>query len=242
MNQSHISDLLKWGCSICISLVLLPFMALVSIYRPFGFKVLRLWSRLQVKIFGIKIVFENRAGRPLEAGSFLFVGVNQESLIEALVWPAVIPRDAYFVMNVEFMLIPILGWALLIAGHITVVRQWATQSRWAVDRCIKLLQTGNCVGIQIFGERRPDAKIGKYKKGPVIMAIRAQVPIVPVAVHGASECLTFGDWKIKPGTIRYVLLPMIETRGMAYQHRDAIIAKIRELAKDELGSKKFVDI
>jgi 1-acyl-sn-glycerol-3-phosphate acyltransferase len=59
------------------------------------------------------------------------------------------------------------------------------------------------------------------------MALMAQVPIVPVAVHGGRDALKRGSWLIRPVTIRISVGAPIETTGRRLDQRDELIVEVR---------------
>jgi 1-acyl-sn-glycerol-3-phosphate acyltransferase len=77
------------------------------------------------------------------------------------------------------------------------------------------------------GTRSPDGRIQPFKKGPFILAIEAQVPIVPVAVEGSYRILRKHDWSVHPGTIRIRLGEPIPTKGLTVADRDDLVRRVR---------------
>jgi 1-acyl-sn-glycerol-3-phosphate acyltransferase len=67
------------------------------------------------------------------------------------------------------------------------------------------------------------------------MAIKAQVPIVPVAVQGGRAAMRKGSWIIQPVVVDIRVGPLIETRGWRLDERDQLIGKVRR-AMEELLS------
>jgi 1-acyl-sn-glycerol-3-phosphate acyltransferase len=76
--------------------------------------------------------------------------------------------------------------------------------------------------------------LGKYKKGPVVLAIQANAKIYPVIIKGSRDCLPYGQWKILPGKVTIKGLNEISTAGMSYENRDQLVRQLREMAKKEL--------
>ena len=61
-----------------------------------------------------------------------------------------------------------------------------------------------------------------FKKGPFVLAIQAQAPVIPVLVFGQQEVQPVGKFRVTPGTIHMHYLPPIETTGMNYEDRDQL--------------------
>jgi len=67
-----------------------------------------------------------------------------------------------------------------------------------------------------------------FKKGGFIMAIKAQAPIVPVAVHGGRAAMQKGSKIIRPVSVTIRVAPPIETAGVTLADRDQLIEKVRQ--------------
>jgi 1-acyl-sn-glycerol-3-phosphate acyltransferase len=59
------------------------------------------------------------------------------------------------------------------------------------------------------------------------MAIKAEAPIVPVAVKGARDAMRKGSPIIRPITARVRFGAPVETRGRSIDDRDAIVSEVR---------------
>jgi 1-acyl-sn-glycerol-3-phosphate acyltransferase len=78
-------------------------------------------------------------------------------------------------------------------------------------------------------------RLSPFKKGPVVLALRTGAPIVPIAFHGARERLPYGALCVRSGSITTRFCRPIETRGLSYADRDALVARLAEVAQRELA-------
>ena len=90
------------------------------------------------------------------------------------------------------------------------------------------LRAGNSFLIFPEGTRSRTAELLPFKKGGFIMAIKAQVPIVPVAIEGGREAMAKGSAIIRPVTVRVRIGRWIDTTGMTFEDRDRLVANARE--------------
>lgn len=67
-----------------------------------------------------------------------------------------------------------------------------------------------------------------FKKGGFIMAITAQVPVVPVAIVGATQALRKGSFVINPVLITVRFGQPVETAGLSIDDRDRLVAEVRD--------------
>jgi 1-acyl-sn-glycerol-3-phosphate acyltransferase len=60
------------------------------------------------------------------------------------------------------------------------------------------------------------------------MAIQAQAPIVPVAIHGGRDSMRKGSPIVRPVHVRVRIGEPVETAGLTVEDRDVLIARVRE--------------
>src|SRR5690606_1948384 len=78
------------------------------------------------------------------------------------------------------------------------------------------------------GTRSRSSRVLPFKKGAFVVAVEAQVPVVPVAIHGADRVLSSTGFRVRPGTIRVAIGEPIETKGMGRDDRDALTRKVHD--------------
>ena len=101
------------------------------------------------------------------------------------------------------------------------------QSSKAIDRAAERLNSGFSFLVFPEGTRSRTGQLLPFKKGAFILALRAQVPIVPVAIAGAREAMRKGSPVIRPVTVRVRLGPPVETAGIGLDGRDDLIDSVR---------------
>ena len=138
------------------------------------------------------------------------------------------------IINIEFAALPFLGWAYTLIGSIVIIRQWKKQATRGIERPVKLMNEGETIGISIEGRRSPDGSISSYKKGPAVLAIKAGATILPFVYHGARSVYPPGTWRVKPGTIEVEICQPIETKGLSYDDRNEVVAKLLEIAREKV--------
>jgi len=204
--------------------------------RRLAWTIYRHWGRYTFRIFGITLSLrddnQSRAQSEPDATPHLYVWLNQSSLVEAVAFAQLLPRW-YTIGNIEYALMPLLGWALALTGNIVIVRQWKWQAKRGIERAATRLGRGENWLISIEGARSPDGRLLPYKKGPAVMALRSQATIIPMFVHGARDVLPHGEWRVRPGHIAVHLHEAIPTRGLSYEDRGAMLERLRALAERE---------
>ncbi len=117
---------------------------------------------------------------------YLFVHLNQTSLLETFIYAYTMNGPLRLVINLEYALIPGIGAMLVATGSEVVVRQWPLQAKWAMNRVAERMRNRkHSFGMSIEGRRSLDGSLSPFKKGAAVLAIAAQARIVPFVVHGA---------------------------------------------------------
>jgi 1-acyl-sn-glycerol-3-phosphate acyltransferase len=91
------------------------------------------------------------------------------------------------------------------------------------------------VAVYPEGTRGNAYPLRPFKKGPFVLAIQAQAPIVPVVVYGQLEVNPKGRFLVRPGTIHMHFLPPIESAGMGYEDRDRLADLTHEAMRECLA-------
>jgi 1-acyl-sn-glycerol-3-phosphate acyltransferase len=157
--------------------------------------------------------------------------------------PAVIAIVAPVVglVKKEFFRIPVLGRAMLQVGFIPVDRKSRAHAVQAIEAAVKSLAAGRSFMVFPEGTRSRDGRLQPLKKGAFVMAIQAQVPIVPISVSGSSRIMQKGRFAIRPGVVRMTIHDAIPTQGCSIADRPEIMERTRRailsaLAEDEQPS------
>lgn len=159
--------------------------------------------------------------------SALFISNHQSNIDPPLLY-RVLHRRLHFVYKAEIQAIPILARAFNIAGFIPIERGHREQSLAALDRGATALRAGTSFVMFPEGTRSRTGQLLPFKKGGFVMALKAQAPIVPVAISGARAAMRKGSRIIRPVTVSVRIGPPIDTAAYAAGDREALVARVRE--------------
>ncbi len=134
----------------------------------------------------------------------------------------------------EIHKIPVLSWAFDIVGFVPIQRGNRDQSGRALDQAIRQLEAGNSFLVFPEGTRSRTDELLPFKKGVFMMAIQAQVPVVPVAISGSREAMRKGSPVIWPVTVTIRFGPAVDTSGKSQHDRDDVLRLVRERIATQL--------
>ncbi len=131
---------------------------------------------------------------------------NHTSVLDSFFVPALLPRRVTYVGKAEYMdswktkhIFPALG-------MIPIDREGGDAAERALSAAERVLRNGELFGIYPEGTRSRDGRLYRGHTGPARLALRAEVPIIPIGITGAREVMP-PDAKFpklrQPVTIRF---------------------------------------
>jgi len=139
--------------------------------------------------------------------------VNSRKRLWVVLAQTVVLPPQVWVLKRELMWVPVLGWALKFLHAIAVNRgAGAAAVRGVVEQGKARLASGDWVVIFPEGTRMPPGETRKYGVSGALLALETGKLIVPVAHDAGYYWPRRGLYK-KPGTIRVVIGPPIQTAG-----------------------------
>jgi 1-acyl-sn-glycerol-3-phosphate acyltransferase len=76
------------------------------------------------------------------------------------------------------------------------------------------------------GTRSPDGRLQEFKRGAVVMAIKAGMPIVPMVCAGAHKVMVKRSLEIHPGVITVEFLAPIDASAYTFERRDELNKRV----------------
>ena len=107
-------------------------------------------------------------------------------------------RRLHILYKAELSKLPILGTAIQVGGFVPVPRDQKEAAMEAIDMAAASIRSGNSFLIFPEGTRSRTEELLPFKKGGFIMAIKAQAPIVPVAISGGRDAMRKGSAIVRP--------------------------------------------
>jgi len=153
---------------------------------------------------------------------------NHQSNVDPPVLYRALDRRLHILFKAELRKLPILGIVMETGGFIPVTREQKEAAMVAIDRAAESIRSGNSFLIFPEGTRSRTNELLPFKKGGFIMAIKAQAPIVPVAVSGGRDAMKKGSAIIHPVMVDVKIGEPVPTAGYTMDDRDLLIAIVRE--------------
>ncbi len=178
----------------------------------------REWGRLMVEAAGVTV--EVIGGDRLVPGRPYVLVANHSSNLDAPVLLGYLPIGCTYVAKKELTRIPLFGHAIVATGAICVDRGSSAVAHRTMDEAALRVQSGQSALVFAEGTRSRDGRLRPFKKGGVVLALKAGVDLVPVTVHGAWAALPRDRLRIRPGPVTLTIHPPIPTAGCNLEDRD----------------------
>ena len=209
---------------ICGSLSLL--ISLVDRSGRAQHRMARIWARSIVWVCGSKLTIKGMD--KLDKGLVAVYASNHTSYMDTPVIFASLPMQFRILAKQELWPIPFIGWYLSRSGQIPIdtVNTRATLS--SLGTAAKALRAGMPLFIFPEGARTPTGEVRDFLSGAAYLAIRAQVPLVPIALSGVFDLLPIHTHHFFPADLTLHVGDPIPTTGMTVRQLDELSTRLRE--------------
>jgi 1-acyl-sn-glycerol-3-phosphate acyltransferase len=180
---------------------------------------LLLLVRIRVEVDGLERIDPN--------GAYVFAA-NHLSYTDTPVVLSYIPVQFRFMAKQGLFQIPFLGTHLIQAGHIPVPREDPRAAVKTLTRAAEMIRDRG-ISVLIFpeGGRSEDGELQPFKEGAAYIAIKAGVPLAPIALIGTREVLAMGSATFRAGRVRLRIGEPIPVTGLTLRDRHALTEQAR---------------
>ncbi|HVG27249.1 MAG TPA: lysophospholipid acyltransferase family protein [Acidobacteriaceae bacterium] len=194
--------------------------------------IARQWSRVLLRLTLSPVSVEGLAFlQPLRReGSRRPVAVfasNHLSYFDTPMLFANLPFQFRILAKAPLWKIPFIGWYLQRSGQVPIDQSSSRAGVASLGRGIKTLQSGLPLVIFPEGGRTEDGQLQPMVAGAAWMAIKAQVPLVPLTLIGTYELLPIHVYALRPRPLKLVIGQPIPTAGLSTRDADALTERLR---------------
>lgn len=176
----------------------------------FAHRCARTWARLILSTSGVRV--RTSGLEHLVPGRSYVFAANHQSIYDIPIVFASVPFQLRIVAKASLGRIPFMGWHLHRAGHLLVDRR--NPGPDIVEKMARLVGESSALIVFPEGTRSLDGTLGRFKKGPFVVAIDAQLPVVPVSIAGSRHVMQKGRLLVRPAEVALTIHPPIPTAGV----------------------------
>jgi 1-acyl-sn-glycerol-3-phosphate acyltransferase len=183
------------------------------------------WGRAITRISGARVTILN--GRYLD-GRVAIYAANHLSYMDTPVVFGSLPFQFRIVARHDLFKLPFIGWHLTRSGQVPVNVTNPRASIASLGSAVRTLKAGMPVFIFPEGGRTSTGHPDLFLNGPSFMAIRAQVPIIPLAIIGTHELLPIHTSVFHPVPITIAAGEPIATSGFTMRQIDELTMRVKD--------------
>ena len=189
-------------------------------------RIAHAWARISMRCSGSRVSIlgeENLRRQP--------VAVYCANHLSYMDTPAIfssLPFQFRIVAKSDLWSVPFIGWHLHRSGQIPVNVDNPRSSIASLGGGVKTLKAGMPLFLFPEGGRTQDGRPGVFMNGPAFMAIRAKVPIVPMALVGTHELLPIHAGQYFPTPVVLAVGEPIDTEAFSLRDVEALTERLRQ--------------
>ncbi len=205
---------------------------LVSRTGKTPYSIGRFWAWLVMKTNRVKIRVEGLEKIERQR-SYVFIS-NHSSNLDPLAVAWMLSHPLRFVGKNSLEKIPLFGWAARRARVIFIDRSDGPNAIAKINKAIRELKDGISACFFAEGTRSLGGKLQSFKKGGVVLALKARLPIVPITILDSHKLFPKKALRIKPGVMNIIVGEPIETSPYNEQDKDTVLEKVRSVISQNL--------
>ena len=189
-------------------------------------RIAQIWARLCVWVTGSWLTVHG--AKNLSKHPVAVYASNHTSYMDTPVIFAALPFQFRILARKPLWSVPFIGWYLDRSGQIPIDTDNPHASRSSLGVGVKALRSGMPLFVFPEGGRTSDGKLKPFLSGAAYLAIRAQVPLVPIALSGVFELLPIHTRHLYPGELTVRVGEPIETTGMTPRQTNELTIQLRD--------------
>jgi 1-acyl-sn-glycerol-3-phosphate acyltransferase len=193
------------------------------------------WGRLILRAGGVRV--KREGGDDLDPSAPYIFACNHQSQFDIPVLHGFLGHDFRWLAKKELFQVPIWGAAMRASGYIAIDRSRGREALRSLSEAAAEIAAGKSVVIFPEGTRSPDGRLGDFKAGGMQLAIKAGVPIVPVAIRGTHRILPKGKLLVTPGDVAIRVGAPMEVEGLRPREKHDLALRVRTCVAGMLGEE-----
>jgi 1-acyl-sn-glycerol-3-phosphate acyltransferase len=198
-------------------------------------RIARVWARACLLAAGGSVTVRGLENLPHPRTAVY--AANHTSYMDIPVVFSSLPFQFRILAKKELWQWPFIGWYLNRSGQIPIDTDNPRATLSSLGAGVKALRAGMPLFVFPEGSRTPDGELKDFLSGAAFLAIRAQVPLVPIALTGIYHLLPIHTHHFYPCPMTIAIGPPIPTAGLTMRQADELTAHLRSAIATMLDSQ-----
>lgn len=183
-------------------------------------KLIRFWARTVLAAAGVTVEIEGL--EKIDPSRRYVMVANHASYLDIPVLFAV-PQPLRFFAKRSLFQIPFFGWGLRASGFIPIDRKRRSRNVASFDLATTRIAKGNSIVIFPEEGRSREPQMRPFKRGAFLLALKSDLPIVPVAIVGTWDVMPATRLSVRPGKVVVRIGDPIETTDLSIRQKDELM-------------------
>lgn len=196
------------------------------------FRITQKWAQGHLNRAKCEVIVTGNTNYP--DGSVLFVSNHQSNFDTALLMTK-IEKPKGYIAKETIKKAPILKDWMLVMHSVFIDRDNPKKAGKAILEGIQILKDGHSLVIFAEGTRSKSNKMGEFKDGAFMLAIKSGVPIIPITICDTHKILEANNNIIIPGTTYLHVHDPIPTENLSKKDLSELSKNIYEIIEKKLN-------
>lgn len=184
------------------------------------------WGRVVLAATGSKVTVRGLENIPPGPAVFM---ANHLSIFDIMLMLGYIAKPIAFMAKKELAKVPVISSLMVEVGCLYLDREDVRQAAKVFRRGAEQIRNGLSMVIFPEGTRNLTGNIGDFKSGSMKLAMKADVPIVPVAIYGTREIYEGSKKRITPSRIVLQVMPTISPEDYKDMGSTTLASRVRDM-------------
>ncbi|SRR5581483_6168601 len=193
----------------------------------------RWWARSLLRAAGIELHTEGM--EKIDPSKRYVLVSNHYSYFDIPCILASVPQPIRFMAKASLFKIPIFGWAIGRAGFIPIDRKNRRTAVKSFDLAAERIRAGNTIVIFPEEGRSRHREMRPFQRGAFLLAIKAQMPMQPIAVDGTFDIFRVGAKRITPGKVTVKVGTTIDCANATLRDKERLATESRAQIEEMIG-------
>jgi 1-acyl-sn-glycerol-3-phosphate acyltransferase len=184
-------------------------------------------------ILGIRVEVKGRDSVDKDI-PYIFMS-NHLSFLDGPLLFWAIPQPVRVILKKEVFRIPVLGLGMRQVDFVPVDRKGIRGGKKSIERAVELIREKR-FSFLIFpeGTRSRDGKLQAFRRGGFFLALKSQVPIIPISILGTFELMPKGSFFVKRGRIKIIFHAPVPVFDYSKDRLPGLSEKVRAIIRSGL--------
>lgn len=226
MAWARVRFVLVFAAFAFFTLVVVPFYYVLGhTFTRYLYPYVQAWTFIFTDLAGCRTFVKGLSRPDWDAPGVIVM--NHLSYLDFAVAMQVAPVRLHIIAMKGLAYVPFIGGAMRMMRFVFVDRKSPERAYVSIEKAAEKVAAGRHVLSYPEGGISKTGAMGPFKKGLFVLAVRAQVPVIPLVIRGSDRVMdNWRKWN-RPGRVEAEFLAPEPTTGLTEDDIPALIERVR---------------